>query len=394
MKTVLKRAITGSLLIFLLLSGSGCRRLLSKALLPDEVKKFAEEYVYLLNGNKAEEARNLLHEEVQETVTEEDIERVIEYIGNEKILEIKCTPLTFKKNDYGAGYILAVGVKYEKSSQSIIMAISNIDGDMRVASLMAVNEGSPPIFLSGGAEDFRNGFYDILKVQPEDRTEVPNLTSTCAIVLLVFILVFIQIAGMWQVYVKAGEPGWAVLVPIYNAYLLARIGGKPEWMGIVACLAGILIPFAGPIIGWVLFVIISIGVARSFGKGVLFGLGLCFLSFIFYPILGFGSAETTVGAKPEVNDYAARAAGAGHQFYAPADVTASELPPIPMPEEPEVQKEPQYKPDVRPAAQVKAEEEFIRFTCSCGKRFKVPRKLAGKTGKCPQCKMPVKIPEK
>lgn len=393
MKTTKTRAITGSLLIFLLLSGSGCRRLVPNMRLPDEVKKFTEEYVYLLKADEVEKAKNLLHPEIQEEITDDDIKEIAEYIGNEEIVEIKSTQLTFKENDYGAGYILAVSVKYEKSNQSIIMAISNIGGDMRVVSLMAVNEGSPPMFMSGGAEDIRNRLYDILKVQPEDRTEVPNLTSTCAIVLLVFILVFIQIAGMWQVYVKAGEPGWAVLVPVYNAYVLARVGGKPEWMGVVACLAG-FIPFAEPIIGWVLFIMISIGIARAFGKGVMFGLGLCFVSFIFYPILGFGSAETTVVAEPEVNDYATRTAGAGQQFYVPGDVTGSELPPIPMPEEPEVQKEPQYKPDIGPAAQVKAGEEFIRFTCSCGKRFKVPRKLAGKTGKCPQCKMRVIVPER
>jgi membrane associated rhomboid family serine protease len=36
---------------------------------------------------------------------------------------------------------------------------------------------------------------------------------------------------------------------------------------------------------------------------------------------------------------------------------------------------------------------FIRFYCTCGKRCKVPAQFAGKTGKCPQCKQPVKIPK-
>jgi hypothetical protein len=393
MKTAKIRAITSSLLVFLLLSGSGCRRLVSKVFLPDEVRNFAEEYIYLLNGNEIEKARNLLHEEVREEITEEDIKRVIKYIGNGEILELKSLPLSVKKTDYGAGYVLSVVVKYKKSSRSILMAVSDIDGDMRVASLMALKEGSPPMVLSEGAEDIRGKLYGILKVNPEEMPELPSLTTTCAILLLILIMLFIQIAGMWQVFIKAGEPGWAVLVPVYNAYVLARIGGKPEWMGVVACLAGFFIPFAGPIIGWVLFIMISIGVARNFGKGVLFGLGLCFLSFIFYPILGFGSAETTVG-EPAEKDYAARAASAGRQFYAPADVTTSELPPIPMPEEPEIPKVPQFKADAGPAGGIHLGEEFIHFHCSCGKGFKVPKKLAGKMGTCPQCKKRIKIPGK
>jgi hypothetical protein len=39
-------------------------------------------------------------------------------------------------------------------------------------------------------------------------------------------------------------------------------------------------------------------------------------------------------------------------------------------------------------------EEFIRFTCSCGERFKVPLKYAGKIGICPKCKLRVRLPDK
>jgi membrane associated rhomboid family serine protease len=39
-----------------------------------------------------------------------------------------------------------------------------------------------------------------------------------------------------------------------------------------------------------------------------------------------------------------------------------------------------------------ANDGFIRFYCTCGKRCKIPAKFAGRTGKCPQCKQPVRIP--
>jgi hypothetical protein len=48
-----------------------------------------------------------------------------------------------------------------------------------------------------------------------------------------------------------------------------------------------LIPFVNFIVG----IILSIDLAKSFAKGVGFGLGLALLGFIFWPILGFGSAQ-------------------------------------------------------------------------------------------------------
>jgi hypothetical protein len=235
---------------------------------------------------------------------------------------------------------------------------------------------------------------DILKVKPGEPPVLPSLTTMCAIVMLIFFLFIFLIASMWQVYTKVGEPGWAVLVPVYNSYVLARIGGKPGWLGIVACLAG-FIPIAGPIIVVVLGLIIAIGVVKTFGKGGLFGLGLAFLPFIFYPILGFGSSEVT-GMEPKERDYPGSGLRtSGQQFFTPAPATTTELHPIPMPEEPEAQKVPQqHKLDIGAAGQQKTEKDCIHFTCSCGKRFKVPMGFAGKMGVCPQCKTRVRIPDK
>ena len=92
---------------------------------------------------------------------------------------------------------------------------------------------------------------------------------------------FIMIAGMWKVFTKAGQPGWAVLIPIYNAYVLLQVAGKPGWWLIL-----MLIPIINIIVG----ILAIAGVAANFGKGTGFVLGLIFLPFIFYPILGFGDA--------------------------------------------------------------------------------------------------------
>jgi len=87
------------------------------------------------------------------------------------------------------------------------------------------------------------------------------------------------LASMWRVYEKAGEPGWAVIVPIYNIIVLLRIAGKPLWW---------IFLFFIPLVNIVVAFIMNIGVARNFGRSAGFGVGLLLLGFIFYPILGFG----------------------------------------------------------------------------------------------------------
>lgn len=91
----------------------------------------------------------------------------------------------------------------------------------------------------------------------------------------------VMVAAFWKVFEKAGEPGWAALVPIYNAIVLLRIAGKPAWWLVL-----FMIPAVNAIVG----ILVAISIAERFGKSTGFGLGLAFLSPIFYPMLGFGSA--------------------------------------------------------------------------------------------------------
>ena len=97
--------------------------------------------------------------------------------------------------------------------------------------------------------------------------------------LLVAVLV---IAGMWKVFTKAGKPGWAAIIPIYNTIVLLQIAGKPVWWFLL---------FFIPIVNIVIAVMVMIAIAKAFGKGTGFALGLLFLSPIFIPILGFSDAK-------------------------------------------------------------------------------------------------------
>lgn len=104
------------------------------------------------------------------------------------------------------------------------------------------------------------------------------------ILLVELALIVLIIAGLWKTFAKAGQPGWAAIIPIYNVYILLKIAARPWWW---------LLLFLVPLVNIVIAVVVAIDVAKAFGKGAGFGIGLALLGFIFYPILGFGAATYT-----------------------------------------------------------------------------------------------------
>ncbi|MEA2042760.1 MAG: DUF5684 domain-containing protein, partial [Bacteroidota bacterium] len=91
-----------------------------------------------------------------------------------------------------------------------------------------------------------------------------------------------MIASLWKIFEKAGKPGWASIIPIYNLIVLLEIVGKPVWWFILY-----LIPIVN-----IIFLIWTINLlSKSFGKDEGFTIGLILLGVVFYPILGFGDAE-------------------------------------------------------------------------------------------------------
>lgn len=95
-------------------------------------------------------------------------------------------------------------------------------------------------------------------------------------------LMIVILVAMWKLYAKAGKPGWAAIVPFYSQYCLFDIAMGNGWL--------FLLTFV-PCVNFVMTIICYLKLAKAFGKGTGFGIGLIFLSFIFVPILGFGDAE-------------------------------------------------------------------------------------------------------
>ena len=97
-------------------------------------------------------------------------------------------------------------------------------------------------------------------------------------------VIVLMIASIWKVFTKAGQPGWAALVPIYNIVILLKIVGKPLWW---------IIGFLIPIVNFVVAILVMVALAKAFGKGVGFAIGLLLLGFVFFPMLAFSDAKYT-----------------------------------------------------------------------------------------------------
>lgn len=137
-------------------------------------------------------------------------------------------------------------------------------------------------------------------------------SSAAGIAAIVFIYVLIWlvvavlgIVAMWKVFAKAGQPGWAAIIPIYNIYITLKVVGRPGWWLLL-----LLIPFVNIVVG----LIVCMDLAKSFAKSTVFGVvGLFLFSIIGWLMLAFGDAQYVgpAGASPP-----AGAPGGGQTAYA------------------------------------------------------------------------------
>ena len=104
------------------------------------------------------------------------------------------------------------------------------------------------------------------------------------VAVIYFAILILLIVSVWKVFTKAGQPGWAAIIPIYNMVVLLKIVGKPVWW---------IIGFLIPIVNIVVAILVAVALAKAFGKGTGFAIGLVLLGFVFFPILAFSDAKYT-----------------------------------------------------------------------------------------------------
>ena len=112
------------------------------------------------------------------------------------------------------------------------------------------------------------------------------LAAFAGMYVVMLVVYAIMIISQWKIFARAGKPGWASIIPIYNSYVFFEIA---EGNGLKMFLSLI------PIIGFIFPIIATIKLAKAFGKGTGFGLGLLFLAPIFYPMLAFSKDAEYIG---------------------------------------------------------------------------------------------------
>lgn len=103
-----------------------------------------------------------------------------------------------------------------------------------------------------------------------------------AIMFVYLAVLLVMVISGWVIFTKAGKPGWAAIVPIYNIIVLLEIVGRPIWWIVL-----LIIPF----VGFIVAILLMIDLAKSFGKDIGYAIGLILLGVVFMPMLAFGDAK-------------------------------------------------------------------------------------------------------
>ena len=164
----------------------------------------------------------------------------------------------------------------------------------------------------------------------------------------------LTIIASWIMYAKAGEPGWAAIVPFYSSYVRFKIAGKKKlfWGYLVATIGiivgciilmyeiiasglsvmtsdymgsyydstygyagsrigahmgmlifAVILIIAAMIVALVMSILCCVGLSHAFGKGAGFACGLIFLNVIFVCIIAFNKKIVYVGNGYSNNNY-------------------------------------------------------------------------------------------
>ena len=100
--------------------------------------------------------------------------------------------------------------------------------------------------------------------------------------IFVFAIVIFFVITYWKIFEKAGRPGWEILIPVYNYFIMMKIIGKPWWWLLLMCI---------PVVN-IVFIVMAVNMlSKSFGKDEGYTVGLLLLGVVFYPLLAFGDAR-------------------------------------------------------------------------------------------------------
>jgi hypothetical protein len=122
---------------------------------------------------------------------------------------------------------------------------------------------------------------DYSSVMSADELEAMAGASVGGFIAAVLVVAFFVVMN-WRIFAKAGEPGWKSVIPLYNSFILYKIAWGNGWLMFLTFI---------PLVGFIFPIICAFKLARAFGHGFGYGLGINFLPIVFYPMLAFGKSE-------------------------------------------------------------------------------------------------------
>jgi hypothetical protein len=191
--------------------------------------------------------------------------RINEEVAGFAVVSIDRQSATFRNISTGKEIILPIGSSFHADQEVIV------GPDIQTPS--AIHSFSD-IIRNGGAS-LQDEFSSMAE------KGLPPLDSNVMKGVLIFVLALtlFKIVTWWRVCSRAGQPGWSMFIPIYNLYVVMKVAGKPGWW--------LLLMFL-PVVNLIVSILIPFGIARTFGRGPGFAIGLLLLPVIFYPVLAFG----------------------------------------------------------------------------------------------------------
>jgi DNA-directed RNA polymerase subunit RPC12/RpoP len=251
-----------------------------------EAQAVAENFIYMLEEGKITAAKELLTNDLRANTEDAKLESFAKRMTAGKMLKLKRVQAEEVTKADAEGLLYWYDLEFADGYTNVLISILKAEGGMQI-------DGAAAMDISGNTEAIGLKSYEQLVVDTTSTLAMETFKSTnfsfpCIAFVILGVVGIIQIAAVWTIFDKAGQPGWAILIPFYNMWVWALVADKPGWLGLLIYPAA-MIPYMGWLVQLGLWIVITIGVAKTFNRGIGFGLGLCFLPVVFYPILAFGN---------------------------------------------------------------------------------------------------------
>lgn len=249
----------------------------------EDARDFAEDYITMLADGDIDASIEKLSPDVKGYTDKDQIDRLAKKIGKNEIINMEGEISHFEESPGGNLFYFWYNLIYEEGTQAVIVCVRESDTGFTVDGIAAQEPFGEDVVI--GQRSFEE-LAGTVVVSVATRFAAFIARIACVLIVVLLVTGLIQTISMWVIFEKANQPGWAAIVPFYNMWVLAEVGDQSGWVGLGVCFCG-AIPIVGLIVQIALWITISVGVAKSFNRSILFGIGLSVLPFIFYPILAF-----------------------------------------------------------------------------------------------------------